>query len=162
MLTIFVILHIIFAGIWISLLPISIILQGMIKKAAGTSAELTLLGTMLKFGHNLGTTGSIGILITGGAITAMGQYHWFDFDGMLWLALKQCVWILSFIIAMAFLLPRSKAAGELLAKEQAGPNASKGASPELRAKFASAGMFGMILALLVLTNIILGESKLVF
>lgn len=158
----FVILHVICAGIWISLMPLSMSLGKLIKRSAGTLGELYLMRAMLGAGRFLGNIGGIGILITGGAITSIGKYGWFPFNTFPWLAYKQTIFFLILIMLFSMFVPASKRAAKMLAEEMGGPKANMGASTELRAAMAKVGTLGMIMGIFVLVNIILGESKLVF
>jgi len=159
MYTVFVILHIICAGIWFSLGIVNMLLMTQAGKKRGTAAELAHMSSQALCGRIMGMIGGIGILLTGGAITGIMSLGWFPFGTTNWLATKQTIFVILLILSFAVMMPKGKKIDAMIATESASPNASKGASSELRAAMGTLKTVGILMNLLVLTNIILGEWK---
>lgn len=159
MYTIFLVLHVLTAGIWMALFPTVMILNGLRKKAANTSSELPYMKAISVLGLVLGNVGAIGVLISGPALAGIGKYPWFDFATMPWLAWKQVIFFLALILSFAVIVPRSKKVRKLLTELLDAKRANIGASDELRSTFDSYVTASLIVNLLVLINMILGEWK---
>ena len=162
MFTIFLILHILCAAIWFALGLVNMLLMRQAVKAKGTAAELSFMSSQALAGRVMGMIGGIGILLTGGAITGIMHFGWFPFGTSDWLATKQVIFVILLIISFAVVMPVGKKIDAMIASEQAGPNASRGASQPLREAMNKLKTFGIIMNLLVLINIILGVWKPVF
>jgi hypothetical protein len=156
MYTIFLILHIISAGIWIALAPAMTVVSGLMRKSRGTPAEYNYMRVAGVLGLMLGNIGGIGILVTGPAMVGIHHWPWFPFDSMPWLAWKQVIYIVILLLSFGVMVPASKKTRKKLAEELQSNHQGPGASEELRAMFNRQGAIGMLIGLLVLTNIILG------
>ena len=162
MYTVFVVLHILCAGVWFTIGIANMLLLKQVAKTKGTAGELAHMSSQALLGRVMGMIGGIGILITGGAMTGIAGLGWFPFGTLNWLACKQTVWVILFIISLAVMMPKGKKIEAMIASESASPNAAKGASEGLRAQMATLKTFGIIMNLLVLVNIILGVWKPIF
>ncbi len=157
MYTIFVILHILSAGIWTGLGVVMILANNFRQRAAGTLGELYLMRMTLICGSVMGNIGGIGILITGPAMAGIDHQPWFAFETLPWLALKQVIFMIILGITFAIYVPRSKRIGKRIGEEMGGAHPAGGASAELRVMFDKLITIGIITQGLVLLNIILGK-----
>ena len=157
MYTVFVILHILSAGVWIGLGVVTVLTNNFRQRAAGTLGELYLMRLTLICGSVMGNIGGIGILITGPAMAGIHGLPWFPFGTLPWLAIKQVVFLVVLLITFAIYVPRSKKIGRRIGEEMGGANPAMGASAELRTMFDRIVTVGMVVQILVLLNIILGE-----
>ncbi|MEO6940063.1 MAG: hypothetical protein ABI444_08015 [Candidatus Kapaibacterium sp.] len=159
MYTVFLILHVVCGGIWIGLVPAMMVLAGQRNKSKGTLGELYLIRAMGGAAALMGNLGGIGILISGGAIVGIAHFGWFPFGTLDWLAVKQTIYVILLGMSFGVMLPLSKKIQKLNGEAIAGPNASRGASAELSGLVAKTVMFGRLMGLMVLINIILGVWK---
>ena len=159
MYTVFLILHIICSGCWISILFANISVGGVLKKSVGTLGELYLMRALIAVGSVMGNIGGIGILITGSVITGMDHKGWFPFGTLNWLACKQVIFIVLLGMTFGVMVPRVKKARRMIAEELAGASPTKGASVALRKLIMGIMPIGMVMNVLVLLNIILGTWK---
>ena len=158
MYTFFVILHIISVGIGVGLVTTMVVGTILRKKVKGTAAEIAAIRSGAMMAPIMGNLASVGLLITGAVITTM-NYSWFPFSTFPWLAIKQCVFILLLLVSLFMLKPRGEKILKMATAELSSPNASRGASEELRALVGKQYATVLFIALLVLINISLGESK---
>jgi hypothetical protein len=157
MYVLFVILHILSAGVWIGLGVVTVLANRYRKRIAGSYGELYIMKATLTFAAVMGNIGGIGILITGGAMTGIRHLPWFDFSGVPWLAVKQVVFVIVLAMTFALFVPRSKKVKRLIGETMGGPKPQAGAPAELRVLFDRVIAISIIMQLLVLLNIILGE-----
>jgi hypothetical protein len=155
---IFIILHVISAGIWIAMWPVMMVMYGLMVKARGTDAEYNYMRVIGVLSMVMGNIAGIGILITGPAMVGIHGWPWFPFDSMPLLAWKQAIYVVILIISMPVMIPLGKKARNLLAAEMAGGHKGPGASPELRAIYAKLRILGFAVGVMVLINVILGTS----
>ncbi len=156
--TIFVILHILSVGVIIGLLVSTIIGTALRKKVMGTPAEIAAMRNGAVMAERMSMIGSNGILITGIVMTLL-QYSFFPFGSFPWLAIKQVVFVIILAISFSMLMPNGKKIHKRADEELAGPNAARGASDDLRKMVNRQYAIVMFVALLVLINVTLGESK---
>jgi len=156
--TLFVILHLIFVGVAVGITFLSILGRINGKKGQGTLGELLMIRAMAVNGKIMGSTALIGLLVTGIILTVM-NYSFFPFSTFPWLALKQCVYLLVIGTALTGTIPRGEKIFNMASAELQGPNASKGASAELRKLMDRQFVSVVIIGVLVLINMTLGESK---
>ena len=154
---VFVILHILSAGVWIGLGVVTVLANRYRKRIAGSYGELYIMRITLKLSSAMGNIGGIGILVTGGAMTGIRHLSWFDFSGVPWLAVKQTVFVIVLAMTFALFVPASKKAGRMIGEAMGGATPQRGAPDELRKQFDRAIAIGMAIQLFVLLNIILGE-----
>jgi hypothetical protein len=112
-----------------------------------------------RLGTVLGSLSGIGLLLTGGAYTGMMHLGWFPFGTLNWLAYKQVIFVILLLMSFLIVMPKGKKIDVLIASEMASPNASKGASNELRQMMGTLKSVGTLMFLMVLANIVLGEWK---
>jgi hypothetical protein len=159
MYTFWVVLHIISAGAFIGMGFSTWITNGLRKGSAGTAGEFHYMRTLLQQARILGAIGALGVLITGAAAAGMAHLPWFAFDALPWLALKQAVWVLIALITGALMIPRAVRARKMIVSELTMPSASSGASPELKRTINQVVVVIYLIELLVVINVILGESQ---
>jgi hypothetical protein len=157
MYVVFVILHILSAGVWIGLGVVTVLANRYRKRIAGSYGELYIMRITLKLGSAMGNIGGIGILITGGAMAGIRHLPWFDFSAVPWLAVKQVVFVLVLAMTFGLFVPASKRAGRMIGEAMGGAKPQAGAPAELRTAFDRFITIGLMIQLLVLLNIILGE-----
>jgi hypothetical protein len=156
--TFFVILHLIFVGMGVGITTLTIIGRINRKKAQGTIGELMMTRAMAMNGKIMGSMAIIGLLVTGVILTLM-SYSFFPFSTLPWLALKQTVFVILMGAAFTGTIPRGEKIMKMASAELAGPNASKGASEELRKLMTRQYYSVLLIGFLVLINMTLGESK---
>jgi len=155
----FLILHIIAAGCWFSILFANIAMMGNLGRSQGTIGELYLMRSIISIGSVMGNIGGIGILISGLGLIVIQQQGIFPFGVVNWRALKQTIFVILLAMTFGLMLPRVKTLRRLIAEELAGPDAAKGATNGLRSQLGGIRTIGMMMNLLVLLNIILGVWK---
>jgi hypothetical protein len=158
MYTAIVVLHLLSVGVIVGLITSAIIGTAMRKKIAGTPAELAAIKNAATVTPIMANIGSNGLLVTGIIMTLM-QWSFFSFSTLPWLAIKQSIFVLILIISFASLMPRGKKILNMAVAELGSPNAAKGASEELRKLVNTQYATTLFVGLLVLCNMILGESK---
>src|SRR5271167_2862603 len=97
-------LHIISSGVIIGLITNAIMGTMMRKKIKGTPAELASIRTGAIMAPIMANIGSIGLLLTGVALTLM-QYSFFPFSTLPWLAIMQTDYIVIMAISGAIMMP---------------------------------------------------------
>ncbi len=162
MATLLLILHIIFAGTWVGLGVANLILDGMAANQRGTFGELPTMKAQARLGTVLGSMSGIGLLITGGAYTGLMGLGWFPFGTLNWLAAKQVIFVILLALSFGIMMPKGKKIDRMIESEMASPNATNGASNELRQMMGVLKSVGILMFLLVLTNVVLGEWKPMF
>ncbi|MCX6150681.1 MAG: hypothetical protein NTX22_09175 [Ignavibacteriales bacterium] len=106
---ILLVVHILSAVIWLSLLPADLILRQFISASKGKSGERKLLSVYLKLTNTTGIIGMTGILITGIIlISVLPYYSFFQFSVNHWLATKQVIMVILIILTFAVLIPKAK------------------------------------------------------
>jgi len=157
MYNLFLLLHIFFAGMVLSLFPFSMFMKGRKARSKGTVVELYNIQLEFGVGRFMGMIGGIGLLIAGGAMTGIGKMPWFAFgnDQFIWLAVKQTVYVVVLILNFGFMMPVAKKAMPLIAQQLATGGANC-ATEEIRALAARAEVIGMLMGILGLTNAVLG------
>jgi hypothetical protein len=152
----FKVLHIICASMTLALFPLALWFRSFRSKRMNTPAELTAIGMEFGIGRFMGMIGGLGLLVTGGAMTGIGHYPWFDYASFPWLAWKQTFYIIILAINFAAMVPVAKKIMPLIMarKEQGGT-----ATDEIRALAARAAIFGIVMNLLTIINTILGTAK---
>jgi hypothetical protein len=158
MYTFIVILHIISVGVGVGLITMTIVGTILRNKVKGTPAEIAAIRSGAMISPIMGNIATTGLFVTGAILTTM-SYSWFPFSTIPWLALKQSVFVVVLLISLLMLKPQGEKILKMASAELASPNAAQGASAELRALVARQYMTVMLMALLVLINISLGESK---
>ena len=158
MYTVFVVLHLISVGIGVGLVVMTIIGTQMRKKVVGTPAEIAAIRSGAMMAPIMGNLATAGLLITGAVMTFM-NYSWLPFSTFPWLAIKQCVFVVLLLVSFFMLKPRGEKILKMASAEISSPSAAQGASAELRALVGKQYATVMFVALLVLINMSLGESK---
>jgi hypothetical protein len=155
-----VVLHIISAGVIVGLITNAILGTSMRKKIRGTHAELTSIRTAAIMSPIMAQIGSIGLLLTGVAMTIMTyNSSFFGFSTLPWLAMMQADYVVIMAISGAIMMPTGKKILAMANVELGSPTAAKGASESLRALVSKQYVWTIIIAVLVLLAMMLGESK---
>ncbi len=140
----------------LALFPLGIWFRGYAKKTKGTPAELQAIQMEFGIGRFMGMIGGLGLLVTGGALTGIAHFGWFDFTGYPWLAWKQTFYLLILVINFSTMVPTAKKAMPLVMKQL---SSGGGATDEIRALAARAAMIGITMNLLTIINTSLGVIK---
>ncbi|MFI5200943.1 MAG: hypothetical protein ACHQNE_00970 [Candidatus Kapaibacterium sp.] len=155
---VFVILHILSAGVVIGLIALAVIGTVVRKGHAGTPRELESIRSDATLMPIMAMVGSIGLLVSGVVLTLL-DFSFFPFSSLPWLALMQTDFIVIMAISGAVLAPNGKKILALADSELSGAGASGGASEELRRLVRKQYSTQLIVALLVVIAVALGESK---
>ncbi len=99
---IYITLHIIFAGIWLSFFIIEIILRGKINKGISVNENVS---NYVTFANVFGSIGAIGILLTGIMLVVNSGYGFFDMASNHWLASKQIILAIILLVSFAMVIP---------------------------------------------------------
>ena len=102
MFPIYITLHIIFAGIWLSFFIVELILRSRISKEISPRENAA---NYLTFTNVFGNTGAIGILLTGILLVVNSGYGFFDMSSNHWLASKQIILVVILIVTFAMVIP---------------------------------------------------------
>ncbi len=104
------IIHVVSAGLWLSLLIYGFILRGRMAQAKGTPEEKGLILTWISSMNVLGIVGSMGVLLTGLYLTVAMDYGFFKFASGAnhWLYTKQFVMVIILILIGAVMIPTAK------------------------------------------------------
>jgi hypothetical protein len=155
-----VVLHIISAGVIVGLITNAILGTAMRKKMKGTLAELGSIRGAAIMAPIMANTGSIGLLLTGVAMTIMNyNSSFFGFSTLPWLAMMQADYVVIMALSGAIMMPTGKKILAMANAELASPNAANGASDTLRALVSKQYVWTILIAVLVLLAMMLGESK---
>ncbi len=154
---VFLVVHIISAGLWISEEFASVIIARLMRSQRGKPSELAFARVNLALNSTFGPIAGMGILVTGLGLTAVDGYSILDIGGYTptWLFVKQLVYIGLMILVTVYLQPtgkRLKRSFEALTEDGI-------ATDEVRALGSRIWMLGRIHTLLVLVNIILAVWK---
>ncbi len=104
------IIHVVSAGLWLSLLIYGFILRGRMAQAKGTPEEKGLILAWISSMNVLGIVGSMGVLLTGLYLTIAMDYGFFKFASGAnhWLYTKQFVMVIILILIGAVMIPTAK------------------------------------------------------
>ncbi len=105
------VIHVVSAGLWLSLLIFGFILRGRMAQAKGTPEEKGLILTWISSMNILGIVGSLGVLLTGIIMSVMVDvYGFFKFASGAnhWLYTKQFVMVIILILIGAVMIPTAK------------------------------------------------------
>ncbi|MBU0475472.1 MAG: hypothetical protein KKF62_15090 [Bacteroidetes bacterium] len=103
--SIYITLHIIFAGIWLAFFAVEFILRGKINKGIAVKENVS---NYLMFTNVFGIAGSIGILITGILLVLNSGYGFFDMTSNHWLAAKQIILVAILGFTGGMVIPAAK------------------------------------------------------
>ncbi|MBU1095654.1 MAG: hypothetical protein KKB34_04160 [Bacteroidetes bacterium] len=100
-------LHVLFAGIWLTNILVSLFVK---LKNDGTELSNGMISFYLKYTNLTGILGAMGILITGVVITLMNPaFQFFQFTANHWLTTKQIIMVAILAVIFAVLIPTAKA-----------------------------------------------------
>jgi hypothetical protein len=164
--TILIILHKIFAVIWLGMIPADILIRSFLLK--GENPEQTILanrGTVsiwLKLLNITGMIGMTGLLITGIlAVLRMPGYGFFQFAGgqQHWLATKQLLTVVLIVITGAVVIPTGRKIRLALA---ANPENDPALLQELVVNIRKLAQFASIIGILIALNYLLAVTRFLF
>jgi len=156
---IFLVIHIIAAGIWIAQFVVQLAFASILRMQRGRPLELTLTLTQWQVLSIMGQVGGIGILLTGLGLTAVDGYGLLNIGGNFtptWLISKQLVYIVAMILVATLVVPYTARIEAELAEMAAGAST---VTPEIRALSERVRNASLLVNLLVLVNIILAVWK---
>lgn len=153
--TIFLIIHVISAGAWLSQFFVGVALDRMAARAKGTAGESWIRLAQGNASSLMGQIGGIGILISGLALVGISGYGILGLFGYTpaWLAIKQTIYLIAMAITGALIIRRTPIIIPPILQA-----ASKGEAPpaEVGAQLGRVLTVSHIVNGLVLINIILG------
>jgi hypothetical protein len=153
--TIFLIIHVVCAGIWLSQFVVGVALERMANRAKGTAGESWTRLAQGNASSLMGQIGGIGILISGLALAGISQYGILGLFGNTptWLFIKQVVYIVAMAITGALIIRRTPLIiPPILQAAAKGEAPSAASNAELQRVFT----VSHVVNLLVLINIVLG------
>src|SRR5690349_9192033 len=156
---IFLVIHIISAGIWITQFVIEMAFVPILRAQRGKPLELALTLTQWRVLSLMGQVGGMGILLTGLALIAVDGFGLLGIGGSFtptWLLIKQLVYIVAMILVGALIVPYNARIEKQLA--EAAESASV-VTPEVRRLSERVRNASFMVNLLVLVNIILAVWK---
>jgi putative copper export protein len=156
--TLFLIVHIISAGIWVSGFAVDIAFNRLLKNNAGKPVELPLQMARLRVHSVMGSLGGIGILLTGLILTVSLNYGVFNIGGMTptWLLIKQFIFLIALLIVFVVVTPAQRRLVPLIAAAAQG---TPKMTSEIEAGIERMNQLGLVINALVVVNIILGVWK---
>ena len=158
--TIFLILHIVCAGVWVSELVVSFVLRRLAKRLEDTPAEAWVRIGAGRTAALKGNIGGIGILVSG--FSLIGVYRW-GFLGLwaadvtpTWVILKQALFMVALVLVFAVVVPSQRRVRKPRLQAAEG-----GASVSVteRTTLDRAPLVSPIVGIVVLLNIIIGVCK---
>ena len=106
---ILLVIHILSAVLWLSILPASLLFNNFMKKYKGKPEGKKLMLFFIKLTSTFGMYGMSGILLTGIImVSILPYYSFFDFSANHWLAAKQVIMVIIMLLVFIVLIPRSK------------------------------------------------------
>jgi hypothetical protein len=153
--TLFLIIHVMAAGMVFAQIPIEIILRRIRARQAGTPAELGTLLLQGQLNASLGAIGGMGLLISGLALSFISPLGVLGIGGSTpaWLVIKQINYLIILVVLMALLQPLAKRIMPAFA--QAAQSAST-VTDDVRAQYSRLQLYSLIINALVVVNIVLG------
>lgn len=101
----YITLHIIFSGIWLSFVISEPIFRKKINKDISVKDNIS---TYLSLTNLFGIIGSVGILATGILLVTNSSYGFFDMSSNHWLATKQIILVIVFLLTGFMVIPTAK------------------------------------------------------
>ncbi|MDX2162980.1 MAG: hypothetical protein SF162_16815 [bacterium] len=153
---IFLVLHILSAVAWLSGLFADLVFNRLIRSNNERANVIALRMAQNRLGGFAGQLGGIGILITGFGLIGVAGY---GFLGLInptpsWLVVKQVVYLLAFVLALALIQPASRRLGGALAEAARGGDVA--AAQALAVPLERYALFSH---LLVIVNIVFAVWK---
>lgn len=152
------ILHVVSAGLWLSLLIYGLIIRSRIKGKENTPAGKELIMTYVSVLNPLGIIGSMGILITGIILSIQSGMGFFQFasGGNHWLYTKQFLMVIILILVGAVMIPAAKKLkSEILPSLTDSAPLTEGA----KAAFKKLVKVDLSINILIILNILLAFSR---
>ena len=156
--TLFLIIHVMGAGMVFAQIPIEIILGRIRASQKGTPAELGTLLLQGQLNASLGAIGGMALLISGLALSFISPFGVLGIGGQTpaWLVIKQVNYIIMLVVLIALLQPLAKRVFPAFA--QAAQSAST-VTDDVRKQYSRLQMYSLIINALVVVNIVLGLWK---
>ena len=144
-------LHILFVFIWLTTLPIALLLRKMLSDNRDTDFEFKLF-RYRGIVAGLAIIGGLGVVLTGAWMTfRINGYEFFDFSGDLWLPLKQVIWVITFVGGALLIAPLETKLKNMLEEEES--------IIEIRALMNKMDQRSFFFTSLILVNIFLATTK---
>ncbi len=153
------ILHVVSAGLWLSLLIYGIIIRSRINSREGTPTGKELIMTYVATLNPLGIIGSMGILITGIILSLQSGMGFFQFaggGGNHWLYTKQFLMVIILILVGAVMIPAAK---KLKSEILPSLNDSAPLTESATTAYGKLVRVDMSINILVILNILLAFSR---
>jgi uncharacterized membrane protein len=152
------ILHIIFAGLWMAQFPIVLIFSRAIAAQANRPAGVTLLHMQIRLQSIMGMLAGVGILVTGLGLTFVSRWGVVNIGGFTpdWLLVKQIVYSVLLVIVFAGIMPASR---RLIKQFNAQANGNPSVTPEMGRLARRIRWLGYLEALLIVVNITVAVWK---
>jgi hypothetical protein len=113
-----IVLHIVFAGMWLTGFLLGPLFRSAIKKNRNKPGEKKLISLYLFYLNLLGMVSAIGILLTGISMVALNSgYGFFQFSENHWLVAKQIIMIAILAIIGGQVIPTAKKIRVCLGKD---------------------------------------------
>ncbi len=156
--TIFLFLHIIAAGLWITQFVVMVVFDRLIRANADKPPGVTLMMAEVRLLNTLGLLGGPGILLTGLGLLATDRLGFLGIAGITppWLMIKQILYIILLIIVFALMMPMAR---RLESQLKAATASSVLITPEMSALHRRLVMISYLQDALVLVNIFLAVTK---
>jgi hypothetical protein len=104
-----IVMHIIFAGMWLTSFLSSPILKSAISRNKNKAGERKFISLYLLYTNLLGMVAAIGILFSGIMMIALNPaYGFFQMSANHWLATKQILMVAILVLIGAFIVPTAK------------------------------------------------------
>lgn len=155
---IFLILHVVSAGVWIGQFAAWMGFRLAKRGAEGKPVELPLLMAEVRVLSLMGNIGGIGIIITGMGLIGTDGWGFLGIGQFTpsWLIIKQVVYLVTLALAFGVIVPAQRKMRPLFVEAAKG---TPKVTPEIRALHARAQMASHAVNALVLANIVLAVVK---
>lgn len=152
--TVTLFLHISFVFIWLTALPVDLVLRSIFNDITDDPEKEYALFRYRDINNKLGIIGGLGVVATGVFMTfIVSNYGFFDFStpNQMWLAVKQVVWLVTFMGGGVYLAPRHNKLKKMLDE--------KAPIDEIRAHLKSMDIGTYVFSALIVFNIFLAVTK---
>jgi hypothetical protein len=153
-----IVLHIIFAGVWIAQFAAEIGFGLALRGSEGKAVELPLLMARTRVLGFMGQVGGIGILFTGFGLLWVTGLPFLGIGGFTptWLLIKQIVFLIAMVIVFIVLTPMQR---RLVPQFVQAAKGTPTVTADIRALVSQMTSVSRLINLIVLVNIILGVWK---
>ena len=152
----FLVLHVITAGFWVSQFVAEQAVARVARMLKGKPGEAAALAAQGRVATALGSSGGLGVLITGLVLTYGFHYGILSIGGVRtpgWLAIMQLVYVVALLIFVVVVGPGARKVGPLLGQAAA---AGQPVPADAQAQFDRLQLASRLVNLLVLINMFVG------